>query len=170
MTWRELAGAPESLALADRMAAKYARGRFKHEYEEFYSAGLVGLVEAARRFDPAKCTRGTFLDFAALLVGGRIVDHIRLTWGRAESTRLGHKRAEPLGAAVFDLIAAGPPVGAELESADVVLKLTARFDGPLRAALRAWATTPGAVLADVARECGVNAGRCTKALKELRGS
>jgi RNA polymerase sigma factor for flagellar operon FliA len=64
------------LAIPTRVARKlYARVRRYVEFDELVSLGNAGLVEAARRFDPAR--KVTFAVFAWYRVHGAIVDGLR---------------------------------------------------------------------------------------------
>jgi hypothetical protein len=75
---RELAAAPESLALARRVAREYKRhlnGVRTLPLADLYSAALLGLVDAARRFDPGRGAR--FTTFARRRVAGAVVEYVR---------------------------------------------------------------------------------------------
>lgn len=74
---RELAGRGASVRLALRVAGWYCRGRRVRDREAVESAALLGLVEAARGFDPSGPS-----DFAGFAVGrikGAIKDAYRMT-------------------------------------------------------------------------------------------
>lgn len=66
----------EHLWLVDRLAANAARRFPSHtDRAELWSAGVLGLVEASRRFDPSEGV--PFAAFASARVRGQIIDQVR---------------------------------------------------------------------------------------------
>lgn len=66
----------EHLWLVDRLAANAARRYPAHtDRHELWSAGVLGLVEASRRYDPAEGV--PFAAFASARVRGQIIDQVR---------------------------------------------------------------------------------------------
>ena len=66
----------EHLWLVDRLAANAARRFPAHtDRHELWSAGVLGLVEASRRFDPNEGV--PFAAFASARVRGQIIDQVR---------------------------------------------------------------------------------------------
>ena len=66
----------EHLWLVDRLAANAARRYPSHtDRHELWSAGVLGLVEASRRFDPNEGV--PFAAFASARVRGEIIDQVR---------------------------------------------------------------------------------------------
>ena len=66
----------EHLWLVDRLAANAARRYPAHtDRHELWSAGVLGLVEASRRYDPAAGV--PFAAFASARVRGQIIDQVR---------------------------------------------------------------------------------------------
>ena len=108
----ELARFESGLELVDAIARRIARDLgMKHELAELVSYGREGLLEAARRFDPA---RGVpFRGYASFRVRGAIIDGIRRS---ARLPRRAYERLNGLSAALRlsegsyeDAIAPAPP-------------------------------------------------------------
>src|SRR5262245_12532712 len=60
----------------ERVAKRLARRLPSHiDLDDLISAGTIGLVEAAERFDPARCDR--FEPFAEIRIRGAILDELR---------------------------------------------------------------------------------------------
>jgi RNA polymerase sigma factor for flagellar operon FliA len=81
------------LGLVKRMAAHMSHSLPANiRREELASAGMLGLVEAVRRFDPARCE--SFVGYAALRIRGAMLDELRRgdimsQEARTQSRRLG---------------------------------------------------------------------------------
>lgn len=123
---RTLAGGPDAVALARRLARGAAK-QTPHLWDELESAAYAALVDAARTFDPA---RGVpFLTHAGNRIVGAVAD------ARRKSAPKGFRRAagdapdvygaSPEGGeSYFDFVpAGGPPVGWELEARDALAAL-----------------------------------------------
>lgn len=81
--------------IADRIAAKLPPSV---EREDLYGAGVIGLMEAAERFDPARGI--AFTTFAELRVRGAILDSLReLDW----ASRTTRRRSRELQAAYAEI-------------------------------------------------------------------
>jgi len=84
---------PEYRGLVRQIAAQVASGIPRHvELDELVSAGTVGLVEAARRFDPDRGVR--FEAFVAERVRGSIIDFLRSVDWAPRSVRSAAKRID----------------------------------------------------------------------------
>lgn len=128
---RALAAAHVGLA---RHIARRAARRWPPLAEEFRSAALLGLCQAAAAFDPGRGVR--FTTFAGRRIGGAIADERRAWYG--------HEGLKPRPAQVAlggrelryeDPLAGDDPVGWELEYHDAL------------AGLAAWLASPGQVAA-----------------------
>lgn len=81
------------LGLVKRMAAHMSHSLPSSiRREELASAGMLGLVEAVRRFDPSRCE--SFVGYAALRIRGAMLDELRRgdimsQEARTQSRRLG---------------------------------------------------------------------------------
>lgn len=65
--------------LAEMMARKLHRQFGEGEYEDFRSAGLIGLIDAVEKFDPDRGLR--FSTYSTLRIRGSIIDDLRKqTW------------------------------------------------------------------------------------------
>lgn len=62
-----------------------AASRFGDEYGEYMTSGYIGLVDAAKRFEPGRGVR--FRTFAQSRVDGAILDQVRNQYGRKRSRR-----------------------------------------------------------------------------------
>ena len=96
-----------ALRMARRMTTSVAS-------EDMVAAGMLGLTEAASRYDD----REPFLPFAELRIRGAILDEIRRVQGRARGPKAPPPRIEvaALGDAATDAVAMGP-TPAEVASA-----------------------------------------------------
>ena len=84
---------PEYRGLVRQIAVQVASGIPRHvELDELVSAGTLGLVEAARRFDPDRGVR--FEAFVAERVRGAIIDHLRSVDWAPRSVRSASKRID----------------------------------------------------------------------------
>ncbi len=64
------------MPLVKRMAAKVGRGLPVHiRTEDLISAGMVGLMDASRRFEPARAE--SFVGYATLRIRGAMIDELR---------------------------------------------------------------------------------------------
>jgi len=151
---RDLAGLPESLAIADYFAWKYARNQPKRA-DDIRSAAYVGLCEAAARFDPARGIK--FSSFAEMRVRGAILDYLRndtgeglgcgrtmlargdspSKFGLSEVARTMSREGATVRASEV-IVSEDLPVGWEIESEDTVTVYAARFPGKAAAAIRAY--------------------------------
>lgn len=148
---RALAGDPEHIALALRIARSMAR-YCPREVEAMESAALFGLVLAARTFDPALGVR--FTTYTAPRITGAILDAARLELpkgfrrnkGNAPHThslsaQLNHSDYENRQATGLDTLTSDElPVGWELESLDAVEVLSCRLPARYGRAVRAYLT------------------------------
>lgn len=83
---------PEYRGLVRQIAAQVASGIPRHvELDELVSAGTVGLVEAARRFDP---DRGVRFEAFVAERGGSIIDFLRSVDWAPRSVRSAAKRID----------------------------------------------------------------------------
>lgn len=179
---RDLAGLPENVALAKWIGLKYAR-RCPGEADDIRAAALVGLCDAASRFDPARGLR--FSTYAAQRIRGAILDHMReATSGgmgcpRGMMRRNDKPEVKSLAAiATFsdngspltfaEIIPAGElPVGWEIESEDTVTVYAARFPPKYAVALRAYylrADVP--TMRAASAELGLSEGRVSQMLTQ----
>ena len=62
--------------------------------EDLHSEGMIGLVEAVDRFDPARGTK--FTSFAIAKIRGRLLDHLRQEDWVPRSVRTKERRGEPV--------------------------------------------------------------------------
>lgn len=84
---------PEYRGLVRQIAVQVASGIPRHvELDELVSAGTVGLVEAARRFDPDRGVR--FEAFVAERIRGAIIDFLRSVDWAPRSVRSAAKRID----------------------------------------------------------------------------
>ncbi|MFN8104385.1 MAG: FliA/WhiG family RNA polymerase sigma factor [Acidimicrobiia bacterium] len=84
---------PEYRGLVRQIAVQVASGIPRHvELDELVSAGTLGLVEAARRFDPDRGVR--FEAFVAERVRGAIIDFLRSVDWAPRSVRSAAKRID----------------------------------------------------------------------------
>ncbi len=113
---RELAA--EHLAFARALARPF-KEQYPDEWEEFESAACLGLVEAARDFDPGRRIR--FGTFSALKILGKLRDvrreRIRRTKHEAPELDLRRDRAAG-GSIVAEAVDHRPPVADELGRAE----------------------------------------------------
>ena len=170
---RELAARPEGLDLVKRIAAFQSR-KLPNRFCEIYAEGLLGLVEAAGRFNAALGVR--FTTYAALRITGAIRDWMRLQTPQgyrrrpgpvpvihsANSTEVSDTK-QPAARRRFlidTLQAPDGPVGWELESLEEVHRLTQPLLERQRDALRNYLTNAGThTMKSVGRLMGVTEGR-----------
>lgn len=168
---RDLAGLPENVALAKRIAAIYAH-RCPGEAEEIHGAAMIGLCDAASRFDAARGLQ--FSSYATARIRGEVVSFMRDAamrgmGGARGAMRRGDKLTvqslslplpESTGdgqpATYEEAIPAGElPVGWEIEGEDAIQVWSRRLPREYGAAIRAYyldAETP------TMREAGVRLG------------
>lgn len=142
-------------------AAYRAARRYPHLADDLVSDCLLALWTAARRFDPA---RGDFLPYLASHVRGAVRG--RLAAGRRDRLRsvdAGEDGDDPLAL----VEAAGPPVGAGIEAAD----LLAHLDPDVRA-MAELKLTDGATFEEIGTAHGTTGEnvrqRLDRALGKLR--
>jgi RNA polymerase sigma factor (sigma-70 family) len=166
---RALASDPAHIALAVRIARRMA-APCPRLAEEFESAALLGLAEAAAAFDPG--AGASFATYAAIRIAGAIRDAARRErpsgYRRAEEIRPGEAapRVRPLHApagpggedAPADLLASAElPVGWEAESQDGVRRLIRDLPGRHKAVMQAFYldASCGGITARVGEKFGV---------------
>jgi RNA polymerase sigma factor for flagellar operon FliA len=111
----------EHLGLVDQVVSRVSARFPRHvDRDELRSAGMLGLVEAARRYDPS--TEVPFERYAAIRVRGAILDSTR---SRDWATRLVRRQARELAEAEAEYAAANGRT-AEKEALAVMLGVTAR--------------------------------------------
>jgi DNA-directed RNA polymerase specialized sigma subunit len=125
---RELAGRPENIALAHRIADRLARRHGRLDGDTYRASALYGLVLAALAYLP---TEGAFKNFARRRIAGQVFDDLRELLGHGFSQRGRNKDDRVVclttlvgrkGLAIGDLLAAAEgPIGWEVASADAVL-------------------------------------------------
>lgn len=178
---RDLAGrhVPLARAVARRYAEKWPR-----EADGVESAAMLGLVDAAGRYDPGAGI--PFHRYARRRIEGAVLDALRMTYPHGYRTRAGGRRA---GAPVLRQLGAGPGTdragdrdpaapdeAAELADAvDAVEGLARRLPaGRHREVVRLYYTRAGATLRSVGRELGVAQTRAcqlhAEAVRMLRES
>lgn len=181
---RALAGAPEHIAFARRLAARIARTRPVWEAENIEAAALFGLVTAAASFDP---TRGVhFTTHASHTIRGAVYDAARAMMpkgyrrpsltGRvvvgslsaAASTGGSWSSRNGRPASIADTIASGEePVGWEMEWHDEVEGLMKGVPARHRQFVRLYFTHAGLDLKAVAARMGVSESRASQVIKEV---
>ncbi len=78
LTEREIELVVQHIPFAKQIARKFCRersGLFSVEAEELEAAALLGLCEAARRFDPTRCEN--FMIFSRIRIKGAMLDTLR---------------------------------------------------------------------------------------------
>ena len=78
LTEREIELVVQHIPFAKQIARRFCRernGLFSVEAEELEAAALLGLCEAARRFDPARCDN--FMIFSRIRIKGAMLDTLR---------------------------------------------------------------------------------------------
>ncbi|AWM41750.1 hypothetical protein GobsT_71520 [Gemmata obscuriglobus] len=149
---RDLAGAPESIALALSVANRMAR-KCPGLVEEYRAEALYALCEAAASYRPES---GTWESWARQIATGRVIDMARTELGRGmgiprrlrnegRAPSVVHASAPASGSAdwrdltVADTLPADElPVGWEVESEDTVLVYSTRVPAAYGEALRAY--------------------------------
>jgi RNA polymerase sigma factor (sigma-70 family) len=158
---RELAGSPKALACARAVARRYA-ALYPHLEHDILSAAHLGLVHAARRFDPARGLK--FGTLAYHRVVGAVRDELRakLPQGFRRDDRGGCPEVVGLAdlpglpdGGQFEVAECGAgEVGEDLERADAVAALAARLK-PRQRHVVVSAFTRCATFETVGRELGI---------------
>jgi RNA polymerase sigma factor (sigma-70 family) len=92
----------ENLGLVRFLAFKARKGKPKNVLlEDLIGAGMIGLCEAASRFDPARGLK--FATLATVRVAGAIQDEIRRAYGRLSDKKGQAKAAAHLTTVSYDL-------------------------------------------------------------------
>lgn len=178
---REIAGSPESIEIANQIAARMSR-RFPRAAEEYRSAAMLGLCAAAASYRP---DRGEWAAWAARIVTGRVLDWVRdeLQLGMGIS-RDAHKEglapkvvqtSVPAGdqgsrqATLADMLASDEmPVGWEIESQDTVEVFSRRMPREHGRVLRAYLLRAeyDGLLKNVAENMGLSESRLSQVITD----
>lgn len=141
------------IPFALRIAGRYAR-RCPRAADDFEGSALLGLVRAARRFDPA---RGVpFKAYAGQRIKGEIRDHCRLTYPRRAARGVrAYEAHDPDW--WFALPDPAPPPGDDPDelAADGVDDLTRNLPLRHRVVLRLRYKRPWATTAEIAASLGI---------------
>lgn len=161
---QHLAADPRAIRYAAALSSRFSRrSRAEHLVDELVSAGLVGVVLAARNFDPSLGAKfvPTWVHFYVL----RELHRARRLWnprgyrarpeGRPETVELPH-----------GLAAGDDPVGWELEYEDEVLGLAKTLPRRHAEAVRLFHLSAGATMAAVGRRMGILGPRVSVLLSE----
>jgi len=168
---QELAADPRHVGIALALARKWARGGLREDAE---GAGLVGLVKAARDYDPAAGVR--FATYLAHRVRGEVLDYLRVAEGvgmgwQGRSSAAPRPRVQQFARLAVERVRGGPGAddrdipdaaaeadAADRDGAEAVVALTRRLPGDERAAVRAYYLTP-ATYRQVGRGLGLSEAR-----------
>lgn len=176
---RALASAPESLAVARRVAKAYAKGATAElraaRFEERYSAALYGLVTAARLYRPEF---GAWESYAIRGCRWAVLDSIRtavhgLVHGSLTADRGGHRFEVRQFSEDIDTAEGFQPVGWELELLDMAHALVnvPGVADDQRAAILAWLLRADiARLEDAGKLYNVSHDRIYRALLKIRSA
>ena len=154
---RELVGA--NLSLVDAAAsALWARLRTFFTRDELVAAGYVGLVEAARNFDPALGV--PFAGFASFRIRGAMFDEAKKQASQSRALMLAAQAAACEAAAMI------PPPGAVLGSSeqDSLARLRALTDGVAASMFAVLAGAPRPPSAEEQLDRSEQHQRCSEAL------
>ncbi|HEY1187153.1 MAG TPA: sigma factor [Gemmata sp.] len=182
---RDLAGSPESLAIANTAARVFSKRCPRHR-DELLSVARLALCEAAASWQP---DRSEWKTWALVIIRGRLLDSVRASLSagmrigrRARacgyapgivlgSERLGGREGEP--ETVADQIPADElPVGWELESEDTVRAYSKRLDRKSAVMFRLYLLRADfhGRLKDVAAHLGYSESRVSQLLNGAMGA
>lgn len=184
---RELAGRPEHVAMALSIATRYAAKWPPAWADDIRSAGLYGLMVAARKYRPEL---SEFTTYAATCVLGAIRDYVRdvemsqgMGFGRVPQGRKTQFRVVVLSKPVaFDssrtvtlaetIEAAGDSGRADFEFRDLVAGLTKRLPKKHAEVVRRYVLDSDATMAQIGRDIGRSESRVSQilsdAMKQIR--
>ena len=156
-----------------RKIARNAASKFPIEEEDAIQAALIGLLEAARRYDPAK--NDHFRKYAYLRINGAIVDEVRRNsfvsrTGHEQGLRIEMKSLDETyadsGIPIYEVVdkEGTPELGVDLQAA--MDTLTERERKVM------WGLAAGLTSREIGKEFGVTESRisqiATKARQQLQ--
>jgi DNA-directed RNA polymerase specialized sigma subunit len=163
---RGLAEDPELIRRARRIAGRVARTA-PHLAEDLESAALLGLVHAARTWDPSAGV--PFSAHAAIRCRGEARE-FRRKWGATGTTRRRSTRRPPAAEPLVDVADDAPPVGWEVDSADAVDAVARRLPPRVGEAVRRrFLCADGRTFEGVGRAMGLSTSGAQKLIDEAAG-
>lgn len=146
----------ENVGLA-RYAARKMSKQLRITYDEAYSDALVGLWQAAQRYDPDRGVK--FSTFAAKRINGEIVDRYR-SWDHCEPARVNRLRFVSLDDSYIETVADPVDPLAEMfadAGYEEILATTSSMSARTQDIVRRHAA--GETLLEIARDHGIGESR-----------